>query len=145
MVAIPTGNTRAYGSITTVAVSDPIEILRSMALQCKISGAASIAPSTAQINPGMGLIKDSGTGQWRPVAIATPQVEVAELVAANYVYPSLEQQVCDVYLTGIFKLSELNRWYTNAQIAILLQGCAIHANLDAVIYLGGAGWAVDNT
>jgi hypothetical protein len=132
--------TRSFGTITNVPIVNPIEILRSTALSCKISGAASIAPNTAQINPGMALIKDVGTGEYRPVVIATPQVEVGELVAANYVYPSAtEQQVCDCYLTGIFKLSELLRWYTAAQLAIALPGCSIHANVDAVIYLGGAG------
>lgn len=126
--------TRSYGTITNVPIVNPIEILRSTALSCKISGAASVAPNTAQINPGMGLIKDVGTGQWRPVAVATPQVEVAELVAANYVYPSAtEEQVCDCYLTGIFKLSELNRWYTNAQLAVMFPNSVIHANLDALI------------
>jgi hypothetical protein len=133
MPAVPTGNTRAYGSITTVPVQAPIEILRSQALACKISGAASIAPNTAQINPGHGLIKDSGTGQYRPV---NPATEVAELISANYVYPANEQQVCDCYLTGIFKLSELNRWYTNGQIATVFPSAKIHANLDAVIILG---------
>jgi hypothetical protein len=133
---IPGGNTRAYGSLSSTPVAAPIEILRSMALMCKISGAASIAPSTAQINPGMALIRDGTSGQYRPVVIATPQVEVGELVAANYVYPLAEQQVCDVYLTGIFKLSELNRWYTTAQLLIALPNCRVHANLDAVIYLG---------
>lgn len=140
MPAVPTGNTRAYGTISNVAIVDPIEILRSTALSCKISGAASVAPSTAQINPGMALIKDGTTGQYRPVVIATPQTEVGLLVAANYVYPSAtEQQVCDVYLSGIFKRSELNKWYTDAQLAVALPGCRIIAELDAVIYLGGAG------
>jgi hypothetical protein len=134
MPAVPTGNTRAYGTISNVAIVDPIEILRSTALQCKISGAASIAPATANISPGMGLIKDAGTGQFRPVAPAT---EAAELVAANYVYTSAtEQQVCDVYLTGIFKKSELNKWYTDGQLATVFVGCKIHANLDAVIIYG---------
>lgn len=133
MPAVPSGNTRAYGAVTNVPVTAPIEILRSQAMSCKISGAASIAPNTAQINPGMGLIKDVTSGQYRPVAPAT---EAAELVAANYVYPANEQQVCDVYLTGIFKLSELNRWYTNAQIATVFVGSKIHANLDLVIIYG---------
>jgi hypothetical protein len=134
MPAVPTGNTRAYGTISNVAIVDPIEILRSTALSCKISGAASIAPATANISPGMGLIKDVGTGQFRPVLPAT---EAAELVAANYVYTSAtEQQVCDVYLTGIFKKSELNKWYTDGQLATVFVGCKIHANLDAVIIYG---------
>jgi hypothetical protein len=136
---IPGGNTRAYGQISSTPVAAPIEILRSMSLNTRISGLASVAPNTAQINPGHALIRDGGTGQWRPVAIATPQVEVGELVSANYVYPANEQQVCDCYLTGIFKLSELNRWYTNAQLVIALPGAVIHANLDAVIFLGGVG------
>jgi hypothetical protein len=134
MPAVPTGNTRDYGTISNVAIVDPIEILRSTALQCKISGAASVAPNTPAISPGMGLIKDSGTGQFRPVLPAT---EAAELVAANYVYTSAtEQQVCDVYLTGVFKKSELNRWYTDGQLATVFVGCKIHANLDAVIIYG---------
>jgi hypothetical protein len=134
MPAVPTGNTRAYGTISNVAIVDPIEILRSTALSCKISGAASIAPATANISPGMGLIKDGGTGQYRPVV---PASEAAELVAANYVYTSAtEQQVCDVYLTGVFKKSELNRWYTDGQLATVFVGCKIHANLDAVIIYG---------
>lgn len=134
MPAVPTGNTRAYGSISNVAIVDPVEILRSTALQCKISGFASIAPGTAQINPGMGLIKDGTSGQYRPVV---PASEAAELVAANYVYPdATAQQVCDVYLTGIFKKSELNKWYTDGQLATVFVGCKIHANLDAVIIYG---------
>jgi hypothetical protein len=130
---IPGGNTRSYGTITNTPIANPIEILRSMALMCKISGAASIAPNTAAISPGMGLIKDVGTGQYRPVLPAT---EAAELVAANYVYQLNEQQVCDVYLTGVFKKSELNRWYTDGQLATVFVGCKIHANLDAVIIYG---------
>jgi hypothetical protein len=47
-----------------------------------------------------------------------------------------EQQVCDVYLTGIFKKSELNKWYTDGQLATVFVGCKIHANLDAVIIYG---------
>jgi hypothetical protein len=134
MPAVPTGNTRAYGTISNVAIVDPIEILRSTALSCKISGAASIAAGTANISPGMGLIKDGTSGQYRPVVPAT---EAAELVAANYVYTSAtEQQVCDVYLTGVFKKSELNRWYTDGQLATVFVGCKIHANLDAVIIYG---------
>jgi hypothetical protein len=134
MPAVPTGNTRAYGTISNVPIVDPIEILRSTALSCKISGAASIAPATANISPGMGLIKDATSGQFRPVV---PASEAAELVAANYVYTSAtEQQVCDVYLTGIFKKSELNRWYTDGQLATVFVGCKIHANLDAVIIYG---------
>ena len=119
MPAVPTGNTRAYGSVTNIAVVNPVEILRSTALQCKISGAASVAPNTPAIVPGMGLIKDATSGQFRPVVPAT---EAAELVAANYVYTNLtDQQVCDVYLTGIFKYSELLK---------------LHINLDAVIIYG---------
>ncbi len=134
MPAVPTGNTRAYGSITHIPITAPTEILRSTALQCKISGAASVAPNTPAISPGMGLIKDSGTGQWRPVLPAT---EAAELVAANYVYlNATDQQVCDVYLTGIFKKSELNKFYTDGQLATVFVGCKIHANLDAVIIYG---------
>jgi hypothetical protein len=134
MPAVPTGNTRAYGTVSNVAIVDPIEILRSTALSCKISGAASIAPATPNISPGMGLIKDGTSGQYRPVVPAT---EAAELVAANYVYTSAtEQQVCDVYLTGVFKKSELNRWYTDGQLATVFVGCKIHANLDAVIIYG---------
>lgn len=134
MPPLPSGNTRAYGSITNVPVVNPIEILRSTALSCKISGAASVAPNTAQINPGMGLIKDVTSGQYRPV---NPATEAAELVAANYVYlNATDQQVCDVYLTGIFKKSALNLWYTDAQLATVFVGCKIHANLDAVVILG---------
>jgi len=134
MPAVPTGNTRAYGSVTNIPIVNPVEILRSTALQCKISGAASVAPNTPNISPGMGLIKDSGTGQWRPVLPAT---EAAELVAANYVYlNATDQQVCDVYLTGIFKKSELNKFYTDGQLATVFVGCKIHANLDAVIIYG---------
>jgi hypothetical protein len=131
---IPGGNTRAYGTVTNVAIVNPVEILRSTALQCKISGAASIAPNTPSISPGMGLIRDGGTGQYRPVLPAT---EAAELVAANYVYLSAtEQQVCDVYLTGVFKYSELLKYYTAGQIATVFVGCKIHINLDAVIIYG---------
>lgn len=130
---IPGGNSRAYGNITSVAVTAPIEILRSTALSCKISGMAPVAPNTAQINPGMGLIKDATSGRFRPVV---PASEAAELVAANYVYPLNEEQVCDVYLTGVFKKSELNRWYTDGQLATVFVGCKIHANLDAVIIYG---------
>lgn len=134
MPAAPSGNTRAYGTISNVAIVDPVEILRSTALSCKISGAASIAPATANIVPGMGLIKDGGTGQFRPVI---PASEAAELVAANYVYTSAtEQQVCDVYLTGVFKYSELLKLYTAGQIATVFVGCKIHINLDAVIIYG---------
>lgn len=134
MPAVPTGNTRAYGSTTNIAIVDPVEILRSTALQCKISGAASVAPNTPSIVPGMGLIKDGGTGQYRPVLPAT---EAAELVAANYVYlNATDQQVCDVYLTGIFKYSELLKLYTAGQIATVFVGCKIHINLDAVIIYG---------
>jgi hypothetical protein len=133
MPAVPTGNTRAYGGTTAVAIVDPVEILRSTALSCKISGFASIAPSTANIVPGMGLIKDVGSGQFRPV---NPATEAAELVAANYVYNLPEQQVCDVYLTGIFKYSELIKLYTAGQIATVFVGAKIHTNLDAVIILG---------
>jgi hypothetical protein len=134
MPAVPTGNTRAYGTVTNIAVVNPVEILRSTALQCKISGAASVAPGTPAIVPGMGLIRDGGTGQYRPVLPAT---EAAELVAANYVYTSAtEQQVCDVYLTGIFKYSELLKLYTAGQIATVFVGSKIHINLDAVIVTG---------
>lgn len=134
MPAVPTGNTRAYGSVTNIAIVNPVEILRSTALQCKISGAASVAPATANIVPGMGLIKDVGSGQFRPV---NPATEAAELVAANYVYTSAtDQQVCDVYLTGIFKYSELLKLYTAGQIATVFVGCKIHINLDAVIITG---------
>lgn len=133
-MAIPVGNTRAYGSITNVPVTAPIEILRSTALSCKISGMASVAPGTAQINPGMGLIKDATSGQYRPV---NPATEAAELVAANYVFTNAtDQQVCDVYLTGIFKKDQLNLWYTDAQLATVFVGCKIHANLNAVVILG---------
>lgn len=134
MPAVPTGNTRAYGSTTNIPVVNPVEILRSTALQCKISGAASVAPNTPNIVPGMGLIKDAGTGQYRPVLPAT---EAAELVAANYVYiNATDQQVCDVYLTGIFKYSELLKLYTAGQIATVFVGSKIHTNLDAVIIYG---------
>jgi hypothetical protein len=134
MPAVPSSNTRAYGTISNVAVVNPVEILRSTALSCKISGAASIAPATANIVPGMGLIKDGTTGQFRPVV---PASEAAELVAANYVYTSAtEQQVCDVYLTGVFKYSELLKLYTAGQIATVFVGCKIHINLDAVIIYG---------
>jgi hypothetical protein len=131
---IPGGNTRAYGTVSSVAIVDPVEILRSTALQCKISGFASVAPATANIVPGMGLIKDGTSGQFRPVV---PASEAAELVAANYVYTSAtEQQVCDVYLTGVFKYSELLKLYTAGQIATVFVGCKIHINLDAVIIYG---------
>ena len=134
MPAIPTSNTRAYGSISSIPIVNPVEILRSTALQCKISGAASVAPATANIVPGMGLIKDATSGQFRPV---NPATEAAELVAANYVYTSAtEQQVCDVYLTGIFKYSELLKLYTAGQIATVFVGSKIHINLDAVIVYG---------
>jgi hypothetical protein len=134
MPAIPTGNTRAYGSLTTVAIVDPVEILRSTALQCKISGFASVAPATPNIVPGMGLIKDGTSGQWRPVI---PASEAAELIAANYVYTSAtEQQVCDVYLSGIFKYSELLKLYTAPQLATVFVGAKLHPNLDAIVWLG---------
>jgi len=130
---MPAG-TRSYGTVTNVAVTDPSEILRSTALSCKISGAASVATNTPNISPGMGLIKDGTSGMYRPVI---PASEAAELVAANYVYTSAtEQQVCDVYLTGVFKKSELNKWYTDGQLATVFVGCKIHANLDAVIITG---------
>jgi hypothetical protein len=134
MPAVPTGNTRAYGSTSNSAIVNPVEILRSTALQCKISGAASIAPATPNIVPGMGLIKDATSGQFRPVV---PASEVAELVAANYVYTNAtDQQVCDVYLTGIFKYSELLKLYTSGQIATVFPSAKIHINLDAVIIYG---------
>ena len=134
MPAAPAGNTRAYGTISNVAIVDPVEILRSTALSCKISGGVSIAPATANIVPGMGLIKDVGSGQFRPV---NPATEAAEVVAANYVYTSAtEQQVCDCYLTGIFKYSELIKLYTAPQIATVFVGSKIHTNLDAVIVTG---------
>lgn len=134
MPAVPTGNTRAYGTITNVAIVDPVEILRSTALQCKISGGVSVAPATANIVPGMGLIKDGTSGQYRPVV---PASEAAEVVAANYVYTSAtEQQVCDCYLTGIFKYSELIKLYTAPQIATVFVGSKIRPNLDAVIITG---------
>ncbi len=132
--AIPTGNTRSYGSISNIAIVDPVEILRSQALMCKISGLASIAPNTANIVPGMGLIKDGTSGQYRPV---NPATEAAELVSANYVYTSTtEQQVCDCYLTGIFKYSELIKLYTAPQLATVFVGSKIRVNLDAVIIYG---------
>jgi hypothetical protein len=130
---IPGGNTRSYGTVTNVAIVNPVEILRSTALQCKISGAASVAPATANIVPGMGLIKDGTSGQYRPVV---PASEVAEFMSANYVYTSAtEQQVCDVYLTGVFKYSEILKLYTAGQIATVFPGCKIHINLDAIVYL----------
>jgi hypothetical protein len=131
---IPGGNTRSYGSISNVAIVNPVEILRSQALMCRISGGVSVAPATANIVPGMGLIKDGTSGQYRPVV---PASEAAEVVAANYVYTSAtEQQVCDVYLTGIFKYSELIKLYTAGQLATVFVGSKIRANLDAVIVTG---------
>ena len=84
--------------------------------------------------PGMGLIKDATSGQFRPV---NPATEAAELVAANYVYANAtDQQVCDVFLTGIFKYSELLKLYTAPQIATVFPSAKIHINLDAVIIYG---------
>jgi hypothetical protein len=134
MPAAPSGNTRAYGTISNVAIVDPVEILRSQALMCRISGGVSVAPATANIVPGMGLMKDVGSGQYRPV---NPATEAAEVVAANYVYTSAtEQQVCDCYLTGIFKYSELIKLYTAGQLATVFVGSKIRPNLDAVIITG---------
>jgi hypothetical protein len=131
---IPGGNTRSYGSVSSVAIVNPVEILRSQALMCRISGFASVAPATANIVPGMGLIKDATSGRYRPV---NPATEAAELVAANYVYTSAtEEQVCDCYLTGIFKYSELIKLYTAPQIATVFVGSKVRPNLDAVIVTG---------